>query len=382
MTIPASTRIVARRQMLIALLVLSAMTTVLGSLGLLIRSKSLAAWVDRKNEESCRQTRKLLYHRGWFQAPEELWIYERLPQADYAKGGVYFLGASCVQFSTKLWELAPDIQALVHNYGMPASSPKCESVLLRYLIEQRGMLKADGEKSLVVFGVAYQAACCPSQSLPHSWVNAWERHGLFSCDPQQGVRAVPVNAIARFIEFEETFQAALMTRIQNLLLQQLSRWRHHGVEPPRRHDSALYVAARRGEMGPDRVHELTEAVQVFRMTIDYLRARHVQIRVVLMPEGSWEDELPYNREYLSQITTLCANKQIPVSDWSKMLTDDEFADSIHPNIFGMEKIQSAFLDIALPFLRSTHALPASPSNRDQSGKEPASGESVILDDAP
>jgi hypothetical protein len=38
-----------------------------------------------------------------------------------------------------------------------------------------------------------------------------------------------------------------------------------------------------------------------------------------------------------------------------MLTDDEFADSGHPNIFGMEKFQSAFLDIALPFLRSTRA---------------------------
>ena len=92
---------------------LSALATVLGSLGLVTRSQSAEAWFDRQNEESCRQTKKLLYHRGWYQAPEDLWIYEPLSQADYAKGGVYFLGPSCVQFATKLWDLPPEIQALV-----------------------------------------------------------------------------------------------------------------------------------------------------------------------------------------------------------------------------------------------------------------------------
>jgi hypothetical protein len=358
MTSLAPDGIAARSQMKLALWVLSAMTAVLGSLALLTRSPSLAAWVDRQNEASCRQTRQILYHRGWFQAPEELWMYDRLPQADYAKGGVYLLGASCVEFATKLWELPLDAQALIHNYGIPASNPKGEAVLLRYLMAQRGMLKAEGEKTLVVFGCSYEPAFYPCQKLNPGLVNAWERHGFFACDPREGVRVIPVNPVSKFIEFEETHQAACLTRLQNIFLQQLSRWRHHGAEPPRRHNPALYEAVRRGEMGPDWQHKITQSVQVFRETIAYLQERHVQIRIVFMPEGSWEQELPFSPEYQKQIRSLCAEKHIPISDWSRMLTDDEMADSTHPNIFGMEKMQPAFLEIALPFLRSTHALQA------------------------
>ena len=251
---------------------------------------------------------------------------------------------------------------------MPSSNPKCEAFLLRYLIEQRGMLKADGTRTLVVFGISSQTIGFPSQDLPPGWVNAWERHGLFACDPQQGVRACPVNPIARFIELEETRQAGCITRLQSLSLQRLNRWRHHGVEPPRSHDPALYIARQRAERTPDWKNEMTQAVGVFRTTIGFLRARHVQIRVVFMPEGTWQDSIPYSRECKEQITALCAKEQIPVSDWSRMLTDDEFADSTHPNIFGMEKIQPAFLYIALPFLRSTHALPASSAGPNQRGK--------------
>jgi hypothetical protein len=342
--------------MLAALLVLSAMTTVLGGLAFLTRSQALAAWIDRKNEESCRQTRTLLLHRGWFQSSEELWIYDQPPQADYSKGGVYFLGASYVKYATKLWELSPDLQTLAHNYGLPAANHESELVLLRYLIDERGMLKAGGEKSLVVFGVSYETASYPSRSLPPEWVNSWDRHGFFACDQQHGIRAVPVSAMSRFIEFEETFQADCMIRLQKIFLQQISQWRHHGLEPPRRHSPALYVAKRRADMGPEWKCRITEDVQVFGETVDYLRERHVQIRVVRMPEGSWERDLPYSEEYWSQVTGVCAKKHIPISDWSKMLTDEEFADSGHPNTFGMDKITPAFLEIARPFLRSTHAI--------------------------
>jgi len=342
--------------MLAALLVLSAMAAVLGGLAVLTRSNNLAAWIDRKNEESCRQTKTLLLHRGWFQSSEELWIYDQPHQTDYAKGGVYFLGASYVKYSTKLWELRPELQALIHNYGMPAANHKSESVLLRYLIDERGMLKAGGEKNLVVFGVSYETACYPSQSLPPEWLNAWDRHGLFAFDPQKGIRAVPAGAFPKFIEFEETFQAECMIRLEKIFFQQISRWRHHGAEPARRLNPALYIAKRRADMGPDWQRRITEDVQVLGQTIDYLQERHIQIRVVRMPEGSWELDLPYRVEYWKQITALCAEKHIPTSDWSKMLTDDEFADSGHPNTFGMDKITPAFLEIALPFLRSTHAI--------------------------
>lgn len=344
--------------MLTALLVLAAMTPIPGSLDLLTRNRSLAEWIDRKNEESCRQTRNTLVHLGWLQTPEEAWIYEGIPQTDFSKGGVYFFGSSLVQFSTKLWELPPDLQALIHNCGMPACNQKSELVWLRYLIEQTAILKAGGDKTLVVLGTSYHNAFYPRESIPAPFANALERHGLFACDSHQGIRPLPVNAISKFMDFEETRQAACMTRFRDLFLHQLTRWRHHGTEPPRRQDPALYADWRRQQMGPDWKKEIDETIPVFRQTIDYLRARHVQVRVVLMPCGSWEKGLPYDSEYRRQVTALCAEDQIPVSDWSGLLSNEDFADSTHPNIFGTEKTHAAFLDIALPFLRSTHALSA------------------------
>jgi hypothetical protein len=192
--------------------------------------------------------------------------------------------------------------------------------------------------------------------LPDKWTDVWVRHGCFTCDPQQGIREAPVNAISKSIEFEETFQAECIIQLLKISRQQLSRWLHHGAEPPRTLDPAQYVAQRRTDMGPDWKRKFAEDVQVLGETIDYLREQHVPIGVLRMPEGRWEQELPFGSEYWRQVAALCAEKHIPTYDWSGMLTDDEFADSGHPNIFGMEKIQSAFLEIARPFLSSNGIL--------------------------
>jgi hypothetical protein len=340
--------------------------TVVGGLDAISRSKSVDAWLNRMNEDSCRHTRRLLEHFGYFESPDEQWIYEELPRVDFSKGGVYFIGASDVQYSTKLWELSPDLQALVHNFAISASNHRGELAEMRYLIEQRGMLKAGGEKSLLVLGVSSETAKYSSESLPPAFVDNWERQGLFVCDPQVGIRAVPVNRISTFIDFEEMRLARCLARFYVLFTDQLKRWRYHGTEPPRTLERSLYADIRRADMGPDWREKIDEAVGTFRELVDYLKAQHVQIRVVLMPRGSWDNSLPYGREYDRRIVAVCAEKQIPVSDWSSLLTDEEFANKNHPNVFGMEKTQPAFLDIAVPFLRSTHALAPVQSARNQS----------------
>ncbi|MGB7769809.1 MAG: SGNH/GDSL hydrolase family protein [Verrucomicrobiia bacterium] len=360
---PESTQSAARIQLLIALLMFAVVATVVGGLDAISRSQSVDAWLYRMNEDSCRQTRTLLEHFGYVESPDDQWIYEELPRVDFSRGGVYFLGASDVQYSTKLWELSPELQALVHNFAISASNHKGELVELRYLIEQRGMLKAGGEKSLVVLGVTSETAKYPSQSLPPAFVDNWERHGLFVCDPVSGIREVPANKVLTFMDFEEMRLARCLSRFYVLLTDQLKQWRHHGTEPPRTLEGSFYADIRRADMGPDWREKIDEAIGVFRELVDYLKAQHVQIRVVLMPRGSWDDSLPYDREYDRQIVAVCAEKQIPVSDWSRLLTDEEFANKNHPNVFGMEKIQSAFMDIAVPFLRSTHALAPAQSAR-------------------
>jgi hypothetical protein len=204
--------------------------------------------------------------------------------------------------------------------------------------------------------------------LSPAFVDNWERRGLFACDAQDGIRAVPVNAISKCLDFEVSRAGAGLARFRNLFVHQLVRWRHHGIEPPRMHDPAFYIVKCRAEMEPDWEKKIEEYVRTFGEMLDYLVAQRVQVRVILMPQGSWYDNLPYEQEFKKRINTLCAGKQIPVTDWSTMLADEDFSDSIHPNVYGIDKLHPAFLKIALSFLRSTHALSPTPSSLDQTGK--------------
>ena len=102
---------------------------------------------------------------------------------------------------------------------------------------------------------------------------------------------------------------------------------------------------------------MPEQVGEFGRMIDYLLARNVHVKVVLLPQGSWENNLPFERAYQKQIEAVCGKRTIQLLDWSTMLKDEDFADSNHPNLYGMDVLQDSFMGLALPFLRSTHALP-------------------------
>lgn len=324
-------------------------------LDLLIRNQALATWLDRKDEASSRQTRKTLIHEGYWQSMDELWLYEELPRADFSNGGVFFLGASEVQTATRLWELPPGLRKLIHNYGISGSNPKGELLELRYLIDQCGILKGGPEKSLIILGADPHCAQYPSDTLPPDFADNWVRHGFYTCDAQNGIRPVPINPISKWMEIEEIREGKALTRWRQPLLRLLARQLHHGVEPERVHNPDFYAEVRRREMGPDWQKKIEGCVQSFGELLDYLASQRVEARVILMPNGAWFDSLPYGEEFRSQMNALCAKKRVPLYDWSKMLRADEFSDANHPNIYGMDKLQPAFLDIAVPFLRSTGA---------------------------
>jgi hypothetical protein len=357
----------ARLQITIGMMLLALAMGVVVGLDLLARNKAIAAWFDRKDMESSRQTRALHYHLNYAHTQEELWLFD-LSKMDFSKGGVYFLGPSAVELCTRLWELPPNLQTLIHNFGVSTANTEGDLALLRFLIEKKGLLAAGGEKTLVVLDATYINVWYPADALPDSFTNAMQIHGLYFCDPQRGIQEVPVNPVAKFIDFEESREAGFMIAIRDVLSHQVSRWRHHGVEPLRPFTPDIYANSRKRNMGPDWKSEIKDSIAVFRQVIDYLQSLHVSIRVVIMPYGQWEKNLPYEDEYTRETLALCAEKHVPVSDWSDLLTDDEFADSTHANSYGVDKIQPLFLDMALTFLRSTHALPDTASTTEPSKK--------------
>jgi hypothetical protein len=78
--------------------------------------------------------------------------------------------------------------------------------------------------------------------------------------------------------------------------------------------------------------------------------------VAFLPIGSWDRDLPFARTYMDQMREACERNSVRVLDWSDALTDDDFADSNHPNLYGVDKLQPLFMDVALPFLHTTGSL--------------------------
>ena len=110
-------------------------------------------------------------------------------------------------------------------------------------------------------------------------------------------------------------------------------------------------------MGEGWETELEVQLREFTRTVEYLQAHRVRIAVVLLPQPSWESELPYEGVYNVRIKELCGEREVEVHDWAGSLNDDDFGDGAHVNVYGMEKLHRAIMEIALGHLRATGVVP-------------------------
>ena len=125
------------------------------------------------------------------------------------------------------------------------------------------------------------------------------------------------------------------------------------------HNVARYNAARSEVMGPDWQQKIQSEVLEFAEMLRYLRVKGVKTEVLLLPQGTWEDNLPFDATYCAQVEEMARSLGVPVVDDRRLLDDDSFADSSHLNPNGVETFQNAVLGLCLDHLRATGALPAS-----------------------
>ena len=93
-------------------------------------------------------------------------------------------------------------------------------------------------------------------------------------------------------------------------------------------------------------------------SIQYLKTHGVQSAIILMPMGSWETDQRARQVYNRKIRSLCDAEQIPLHDFTTLMTDDDFADSDHLTPDGIEKFQPHVLKLSVDFLHSHGMLPA------------------------
>lgn len=331
--------------------------TLLG-LDLVARNEVLAAALDGPSMELRRQGGMYYEDRRHFADAEELLVLHEIPRADYSDGGVVFLGSSNMKTGLQVWTLSPELRRLIHNYGIGATNHTFIDQFLRYLVEERRLLAAGGEKTLVVFGLSYHLT---GHAVGEGFFSAlWRRHGLYEYHLSSGIRSREMSPRERFLRVERARVSGFIQRAPSYsgsLLRVLV-----GVEPRRRVANAeVYVRRWREFMGPSWGDKIGTQLREFSQSVDYLQKRGAELAVVLLPIGSWEERLPFDEPYTRQLRRLCSSRSVPVHDLRDILTDEEFADSVHANLDGMEKLHRSLVRIALPHLRRTGALPVATS---------------------
>lgn len=351
----SSTSDVHRSQFVVAAMLLAAVCAAAVALDLTARNAHLAGWIDRRERQYAKLCGLSFLRDGYFVDDDDRLVNEEMPAADYSRGGVYLIGSSTIRSAAEVWDLPPAERGLIHNYGINQSDYDCQFLLLRFLVEHEGLLRAGGDKNMVVLAESYHNLSHHYYSAGY-FPNLWTRHGLYTCDPVNGIQSVTVNPLWRFIHFERNRIAGCVNQIGQVTSILMRTWLHHGKSARKTTDAEESNALWRGRMGPDWEAKLQSEGEALGRMIDYLRERSVGVVFIALPIAHWEKEMPFESAFLASSKAICAARNVPMYDWSEMLGNDEMQDANHPNVFGAEKLQPRLLDIVLPFLRSTGAL--------------------------
>lgn len=331
---------VTRAQLWLSTALLGALCFACLTVGLLARfSPVMKDYVASQLDLQQRINGGYIYTGGYADWGDYL-LVDQLPDADYNRGGVYFMGASNTVVSIMPWMLDPAEQRLIHNYGLPGVNHREAFHFLRSLVEEQGLLQAGGEKTTVFLGLFYSMArekrgrVLGDDQIPL----LFQRHGFYSFDTQDGIHLVPMASPIRFLRRERVYA--------NRFLRVLATWPNH-VAPAHDHEPEYYIRTTKEVMGPQWQEDLDEQLPYLATMLDYLRERGVRVHVVLPPYPTFHDELPFAVEYRKRVLYMLETRRIPITDFSHLLPDDEFVDGTHFRYNGQLQVHNLYRELAL-----------------------------------
>ncbi len=318
-----------------------------------VHSEALGIWMDRKWAELNETSNS--YQRQYLDTEDRVVLAE-VAALDPSAGGVYFFGASNMKWAMCVPDLPPGERKLVHNFGAGEGSPYFHRQFTEYLVNQKKILRAGPEKTLIVYGTSFLNAKPASDSPTTVFSNMWRRYGLYGYDYHQGIQPLSRGAAWDAYALEKarctSFVQGLIDRAGRMAVPKVLRRRKTEK------DAAVYAADYKNRMGPQWEEGMRQHRQELQQWLDYLRKEKIDFAIVLLPLASWHKPLPYPPKYRAMLEEFCATNHVPLIDYSNLLTDDEFLDHIHVNSRGLPKIDSALMDIARKFLQEKDAWPA------------------------
>ncbi len=283
-----------------------------------------------------------LYNHGFVDDGDYV-LVDQIPNEDFSRGGVYFIGASEMNTSLMTWTLPAGERRLIHNYSIGDFRHTEVGYLIRMLVEEWGLLQAGGEKTTIVLGLSPQLARGRTAWKGPSTYYVKElftRHGQFTYDWEKGIHRVRMSALEGHLRLERDRAGRFLRTIASP--------RSHVVNSDVPFSKRVEIL--KGFMVGDWESRMEKDVRALADTIDYLQERKVRVLGILHPKGSWQDALPYRETYLKMIRSVLEARRVPIVDHSEELADSEFVDHTHARYSGHVKLHAMYRELALKAL--------------------------------
>lgn len=314
---------------------------------LLARNRDLERWLTARDSALAEKTGSLFLYTGNFIDFEERLMLDELPQADYSRGGVYFFGTSNMKWAFQTWDLPAEQRRSIGNYGIGASNHTTQLQFIRYLVTYRRFLTA-GPNDLVVIGASFHLG--HRDDLSTSFFGSMlRRQGLYKITKDDQIVPAPISALERWLRTEKARSGGFIWHLGRLAKSWAVTFLGRRDRLP--HNQAKYRQAWRNFMGPRWRQNVDAEVDRFRDTVLFLRSRGAKVKVILLPQGTWMDELPFKAYYEAKIRAECRATETPLQDLSRAIADEDFVDSNHLTVEGQRKFRNLIMDEILDHLR-------------------------------
>jgi hypothetical protein len=279
-------------------------------------------------------------------------LHDQIPSADFSRGGVHFVGACNLAWGLKLWEEPAAIRSLVRNFGVQGTSHADQFDMIRFLVENEGLLKAGAEKTLIVLGTDYHVS--HEARVNGNWRmdmrRAWTRRGFYTIDQNDAIHRAALSPAAETIIRERVKITGFLKELVNIAYVATP------LKRARVHDPNMYREEWKIAMHSDWQERIRVDLAAFAETINYLKSHGAKVAVIEMPRASWDANIPFNDFYDKEVPKICNASEVKYYDFSRLVNDDDFASSSHLTPNGVEKLQAAVRPIYLEHLRSIGAL--------------------------
>lgn len=302
-----------RRKLSLALAAAMIVTVVLGDI-MAHSSPVIPNHVKREQQRQHDMNGVWLYDAGYLDEADYL-LLGQIPNDDYSRGGVYFIGDSQTAVSLMAWRLPPEEQALIHNYGVGALRHRDVYHLVRMLVEDFNLLQAGGEKTTLVLGLSYYLARPEREGVTLKYYV--ERHHLYSYD-ERGMHPAPLTPLERMAIVERDYVQRFLATALGARQSRVTVYLPDQQTAEGRLVEGDWRAAMHRELG------------YLAALLDYLRARDVNVVAFFPPSGSWEEAVPYEAAYREAVMPLLEHRGVQLIDQGDWLADADFADGNHP----------------------------------------------------